>query len=406
MVGSATSTFRALSNTNYRLWAIGALVSNVGTWMQRVAQDWLVLTELTEQRASAVGIVMGLQFGPQLLFLPWSGFVADRVDRRMLLAWTQAAQAALAFSLGALTLLGWVTLWHVYMFAFLLGTVTAFDAPARQVFVTDLVDDSLLTNAVALNATSFHAARMIGPALAGLLLALHGPGWLFLVNGASFLAVLTSLALLRTRSRKPRADAHQASKLSQGFIYVLGRKDLMTILLMLFLIGTFGFNFPIYIATMSVKVFNGDASQYGLLTSSLAVGSVTGALFAARRATPSMRLLATAALCFAGGLFAAAVSPNPISFAIALLACGFSALTFAPSTNSLMQLTTAPEMRGRVMALRVAVALGGTPLGAPLVGFIVDHFGARWGFGVGIVGALVAAAVAFRYLAQSKTEVT
>ncbi len=402
MPNSSAGTFRALRNPNYRLWAVGALVSNVGTWMQRVAQDWLVLTELTHHSASAVGIVMGLQFGPQLLFLPWSGLVADRVDRRRLMAWTQAAQAALAFGLGALTLLGWVTLWHVYVFAFLLGSVAAFDAPARQVFVSDLVDDALLTNAVALNATSFHAARMVGPALAGLLLASHGCGWLFLINGASFLAVLISLALLHTRGGVRQTQAARASKLSEGFAYVLGRKDLLAILLMLFLIGTFGFNFPIFISTMSVTVFAGDASLYGLLTSALAVGSVLGALFAARRVRPSMRLLGTAALCFAGSMIAAAFSPNPALFAVALVGCGFSALTFAPSTNSLMQLTTAPEMRGRVMALRVAVTLGGTPFGAPLVGFIVDHFGARWALGVGVLAGISAGAVAFRYVATER----
>ena len=214
-------TFRSLKIFNYRLWAAGAIVSNIGTWMQRTAQDWIVLTQLTHHNATDVGIVMSLQFGPQVLLLPFTGFAADHFDRRKLLIATQGAMALLATGLGLLTISGQVHLWHVYVFAFLLGCVAAFDAPARQTFVSDLVPESDLSNAVALNSTSFNAARMIGPAIAGLLIAGIGSGWVFLINAASFLAVILSLLCLRTTELflKPRARAARGS-LIEGFVYV------------------------------------------------------------------------------------------------------------------------------------------------------------------------------------------
>jgi MFS family permease len=274
-----TGTFRSLEGYNYRVWAAGALVSNVGSWMQRTAQDWIVLTELTHRNATAVGIVMGLQFGPQILLLPLTGFVADHLDRRKALFCTQAAMGLLALGLGLLVVTGLVRLWHVYIFAFLLGCAAAFDSPARQTFVAELVEERLLPNAVALNSTSFNAARMIGPAIAGGLIAGVGSGWVFLINAVSFLAVLCSLALLRTDQLKPSHRAVSArGSFVEGFRYVLRRPDLKVILFMLFLVGTFGLNFPNFISTMSVTVFHAGASQYGLLSSMMAAGSVAGAL--------------------------------------------------------------------------------------------------------------------------------
>lgn len=401
MSGPGQGTFRSLESFNYRMWAGGSLVSNVGTWMQRTAQDWLVLTELTHNNATAVGVVMGLQFGPQILLLPLTGFAADHFDRRKLLIATQAAMGALALGLGILTVAGVVQLWHVYLFAFLLGCVSAFDSPARQTFVSDLVVEADLSNAVALNSTSFNAARMIGPAIAGILIAGVGTGWVFLINAVSFAAVIGSLMLLRV------GELHRASgalrtrgSLADGFRYVWKRPDIKVVLLMLFLIGTFGFNFAIFISTMSVTVFHAGAGQYGLLTSILAFGSVAGALLAARRARPRITLLFVSAAIFGVSLALAAIMPNGALFGIVLVIVGVSAQTFSTSTNSFVQLSTDPDMRGRVMAILLAIALGGTPIGAPVVGWVADTFGPRWALGVGAVSGFGAAIAGIHYLTK------
>jgi MFS family permease len=396
-----TGTFRSLQNRNYRIWAGGAIVSNVGTWMQRVAQDWLVLTRLTHNNATAVGVVMALQFGPQLLLLPLTGFAADILDRRKLLLATQAAMGMLALGLGALTIAGLVQLWHVHVFAFLLGCVTAFDAPARQTFVSDLVGEADLSNAVALNSTSFNAARLIGPAVAGLLIASVGSGWVFVVNAASFGAVLCSLGLLRPGElhRESRAAGTRGS-FAGGFRYVWKRPDLQAVLLMLFLFGTFGLNFTIYISTMAVTAFHAGARSYGLLTSAMAVGSVAGALLSAHRAKPQFKLLIASAGVFGVGCAMAAIMPNYGLFAAALVVLGICVQTFNTSSNSLVQLSTEPAMRGRVMAILLATALGGTPIGAPIVGWVADAYGPRWALGVGAAAGLAAAFVGIRYLAK------
>lgn len=398
-----SSMFHSLRSYNYRLWAGGALVSNVGTWMQRVGQDWLVLTVLTQHNATAVGTVMALQFGPPLLLLPLTGLAADHLDRRKLLLWTQAAAGLLALGLGLVTLTGVVQLWHVYGFALLLGCVTAFDAPARQAFVSDLVTDEDLANAVALNSTSFNAARMLGPAAAGVLIAAVGEGWLFLINAGSYAAVLASLWMLRIHElhTEPRPASTRGSLLA-GFRYVGQRPDLIAVLVMLFLLGTFGFNFAIYISTMSVTVFHGNASQYGLLTSAMAAGTMSGALLSARRSSPGMVLMAGAAAAFGVTLALAAVMPSPMLFAAVLFFVGLAALTFMTASNSMMQLTTERAMRGRVLALRIAVVMGGTPIGAPLVGWVVDHFGARWALGIGALSGVAAAAVGLVYLVRHR----
>ena len=395
------NTFRSLSNPNYRIWAGGALVSNVGTWMQRTAQDWLVLSELTQHNASAVGIVMALQFGPQLLLLPLTGMAADLLDRRKLLLFTQAAMGLLALGLGLLCISGRVELWHVYVFAFLLGCVTAFDAPVRQTFVSEIVSEQDLTNAVALTSTSFNAARMLGPAVAGLLISSVGTGWVFIINAFSFAGVIGSLLLLRTSllRRAPRIKATRGS-LVEGFRYVSGRPDLVSVLLMLFLIGTFGLNFPIFLSTMSVTAFHAGASQYGVLSSIMACGSVAGALMAAGRDKPRLALLLGAAALFGFGCALAAVMPNYWLFGIMLVVIGIAAQTFTTTVNSAVQLSTAPAMRGRVMAIVLAISAGGTPLGAPIVGWVADVFGPRWALGIGALSGFAAAAVGVRYLVK------
>ena len=398
-----SGTFRSLQSRNYRRYASGAFVSNVGTWMQRTAQDWIVLVELTPHNATAVGIVMALQFGPALALLPFTGFAADHFDRRKLLLATQAAQAVLALVLGLLTVTGVVQLWHVYVFALLLGCVTAFDAPARQTFVAELVSDALLSNAVALNSMSFNAARMVGPALAGLAIAGVGTGWVFLINAASFVAVIAALARLRVSElhRKDRAVRKPGSFI-EGFRYVRRRPDLLTVLGMLFLIMTFGINFPIFVSTMAVTAFHAGSGEFGLLTSMLAMGSVTGALFSARRERPRVALLLAGSAVFGVGLTVAALMPSYLLFGLALIVVGWSAQTFNTTANSTVQLWTEPAMRGRVMAIYLGIALGCTPLGAPLLGWVADQYGPRWSLAVGAASGFLAALLGIYYLVRHR----
>ncbi|AHG65706.1 MFS transporter [Advenella mimigardefordensis] len=394
-----SGTFRSLAIRNYRIWAGGAIVSNIGTWMQRTAQDWLVLTHLTQNNATAVGIVMALQFGPQIFLLPVTGMAADYMDRRKLLIATQTAMGLLALGLGVLTLTGLVQLWHVYVFALLLGCVTAFDAPARQTFVSELVGDTDLSNAVALNSASFNAARMIGPAVAGVLIAGVGIGWVFLINAITYLAVIASLLHLRVQdlNRTKRAP-RTAGSLVQGFRYVWSRPDLKALFMMLFLIGTFGLNFPIYISTMSVTTFHVGANEYGLLSSTMAIGSVSGALLAARRARSRIAYVLSGAGIFGFGCVLAAVSPNYWFFGVVLVVLGIAAQTFNTTVNSTVQMSTDAAMRGRVMAIYMAIALGGTLIGAPIVGWVADAFGPRWSMGVGAAAGILAMLVGLRYM--------
>ncbi len=399
----ASGTFRSLRNFNFRLWTAGGLVSNIGTWMQRVAQDWLVLTQLTHHDASALGIVMGLQFAPQLLFLPWTGSAADRLNQRKLLMLTQAAMGVLALILGVLTIAGVIRLWHVYLLAFLSGSAAALDAPVRQTFVAEMVGDADLPNAVALNSSSFNAAQLIGPAVAGVLIAKIGIGWAFILNGLSFAAVLFSMSFFRLSELRASARAHRsASGFLEGFRYVWRRPDLRAILIMLFLIGTFGLNFPIFISTMAVNVFHSDARAFGLLSSIMAIGSLSGALLAAGQKKPGMPSLCAGAGVFGLGCTIAAFAPGYWSFAAALALSGGAVLTLTNGTNSIMQLSTEPAMRGRVMALRVGIALGGTPIGAPIIGWVANHFGPRWSLGIGAAAGFAAALVAVLSLMRRK----
>lgn len=396
-------TFRSLQFYNYRLWAGGSLVSNIGSWMQRIAQDWLVLTELTDHSASAVGVTTALQFAPQLLLLPWTGLVADRYEQRKLLLATQGAMALLATSLGLATVAGVVTLWQVYAFAFAFGCAAAFDAPARQAFVGELVEEKDLANAVALNSTSFNGARLVGPAAAGFLIAGVGIGWAFLLNGLSFLGVLASLLLLRRHEMHPHARAgRRPGGFSEGFRYVWSRPDLRAICVMLFLIGTFGMNFAIWTSAMAVKAFHTGAHGYGVLSSLMAVGTVGGALLAAGRARPGFAHLLAGAAVFAVGCLGAALAPGYWLYGAALALVGVALLTFLNSSNALMQLTTPPALRGRVMAIRMGIALGGTPLGAPIAGWVADRWGPRWSMGLGVWAGILAAAVAAAYMLRHR----
>ncbi len=395
---ASAGMFRSLRNHNYRLWASGALISNVGTWMQRIAQDWLVLTQLTHQNATAVGVVMALQFGPQLLLLPLTGLAADHCNRHKLLMVTQASMGMLALGLGLLTLSGHIVLWHVYVFATLLGCASAFDGPARQTFVAELVGETDLPNAVGLNSASFNTARMIGPAVAGILISLVGTGWVFLINSASYVAMIMAIASLRQNELfSDRRKTPVRNGLMDGFRYLWERPDLKAALLMMFMISTFGLNFPIFISTMAVRVFHSGASRYGVLTTFMALGSVTGALSSARLVEPRFKHLLAGAGLFGLACLLAAIAPSQFYFGAALILAGLSAQMFNTTTNSLLQLSTAPAMRGRMLAILLAIVFGTTPVGAPVVGWVADTWGPRWALGIGGLSGVVALFIGLAY---------
>ena len=395
-------TFRALSVRNYRRYASGALVSNVGTWMQRVAQDWLVL-QLSGGSGTALGITTGLQFLPMLLLSPLAGLVADRFSKQRVLIATQVAMAVPAIALGALAISGRAETWHVYVLALLFGVGTAFDAPARQSFVVEMVGHDDLTNAVGLNSASFNLARILGPAIAGLMIAALGSdaeatGWVIALNGLSYFGVVGSLVSMRTAELSP-ADPVGRGKGSvrEGLRYVRSRPDLMLVLTVVFFVGTWGLNFQLTSALMATEVFDKGASEYGLLSSVMAVGSLAGALLAARRGRPTLRVVVGAAVAFCVTEIVAGLLPTYLTFTLWLPLLGLTALTVITAANATMQLAVAPEMRGRVAALYMMIFMGGTPIGAPILGWVGDAFGARWtligGGGVALLGTLVAAAL-------------
>ena len=388
--------FRSLHFFNYRIWFFGALVSNIGTWMQRTAQDWLVYDILTDQDAAAMGIVMALQLGPQLLLAPWSGLIADTYNRRKVLLATQVSMGGLGLALGLLVLSGHAELWHVYAFALALGVVSAVDGPARQAFVSEVVPERDLPNAVALNSASFNGARMVGPAVAGLLTVAIGPGLVFVVNALTFGAMV--LALLKMRAGElrtlPKAPPGKG-RIRAGLAYVRHRPDLIMVMLAIFIVGTFGMNFAIYIAAMARTEFGRDAGIFGLLNSVMAIGSVAGALLSARRDRPRLRFVFGAAGAFGIACILSAAAPNLVLFALSLIPVGLFALTLMTSANAYVQTTTIPVMRGRVMALYFAIFMGGTPLGAPIVGWVSNAFGPRWSLGVAAASGLAAAAIGF-----------
>jgi MFS family permease len=379
-------TFSSLSIRNYRIYATGAFVSNIGTWMGRVAQDWLVLTELTRHSSTALGIVTGLQFLPFLLLAPWAGVIADRYPKRVILAITQTALALSSLVLGLLAITGTAQLWMVYGVALFTGLATAVDNPARQTFVSELVARDRLANAVSLNSASFNSGRLIGPGVAGLTIAAFGTGWTLLLNTATFVAVLVALATIRTSDLLPAPVlGRRRGAITEGVRYVRTRPDILLVMALVFVLGTFGMNFQITTALMATQVFGKGPQEYGLLGSIMAIGSLSAALLSARRARPRLRILLIAMLGFTVSSGLAALAPTYALFALALVPVGLSALTALTTANAMVQLSVDPAMRGRVMALYMAIFMGGTPLGAPVIGWIGQVWGARWTIGIGTV---------------------
>jgi MFS family permease len=387
-----SATFSSLRYRNYRIWFAAALVANVGTWMQRIAQDWVVLTELTENSGVAVGITTALQFLPFLVLSPWAGLLADRLPRRRLLMATQGGMGVLALGLGALVLSGHVELWHVYAFALLLGVVSALDNPVRQTFVAEMVPAEKLSNAVGLNSASFNAARLVGPGIAGLLIAAVGAGWVFLINGFTFGATIIALALMNVRELRGLPSAPRAKgQIREGVRYVRERTDIVVIMVVMAVVSTFGLNFQLTSAMMARVEFGKGAQEYGILGSVLAIGSLTGALLAARRDRPRVRLVIGSAFAFAVATAVMALMPTYELFMLACIPVGLASLTMMTAANSTIQTSTDPMVRGRVMALYMMVFLGATPLGSPLVGWIGEAMGPRWAILVGSITAFLVA---------------
>jgi len=382
-------TFRSLRNRNYRLFASGQVISLSGTWGQRVAQDWLVL-ELSGNSGIALGITTGLQFLPVLLFGLYGGVLADRYDKRRLLLGAQAAMGVLALVLAVLDLTGSVQLWHVYVLAVGLGLASVVDTPVRQAFVSEMVGPDDLPNAVSLNSATFNSARIVGPAVAGIAIAAVGTGWVFAANALSYVAVLAGLQAMRTADLQPvKKLARAKGQLREGLAYVRARPDLLVPMVLVFMVGTFGLNFQITLALVVKEVFGRGAGAYGLLSAFLAVGSLVGALASARRrGPPRQRTLFAAVLVFGLLEVLVGLAPSYEAMALLLVPTGVAVLTFTTTANSIIQLGSAPEVRGRVMALYILVFLGGTPAGAPLIGALAEAFGPRSSI---VVGGLVTA---------------
>lgn len=372
--------FRSLRNYNYRLFASGGVVSNVGTWMQRTAQDWLVL-DLTHGSAAALGTTTALQFAPQLVLGLWGGMLADRYAKRPLLIAAQSVMGLLALTLGLLTVTGNAQVWHVYAMALLLGIISCVEVPTRQSFVVEMVGRDDLANAIALNSSSFNLARVVGPALAGVLIyALGGTGPIFLLNFLSFAAVISSLLLMRrSELRTPEPVPRAKGQLREGLRYVLDRRELLGPILQIAFISMFVQSFSMSIALMARTVFGADASSFGVASSAFAVGALGGGLLAARRTRPNRRLLVGGALAFGVFQILAGAAPSYPVYLALLVPAGIAMITANTAANATLQLGTTPEMRGRVMGLFILVFTGGAPIGAPLIGWLSDLAGPRTG---------------------------
>jgi MFS family permease len=392
-------TFAALGVRNYRLFFYGQVVSNTGTWMQRIAQDWLVL-QITDSPL-AVGVTTALQFLPMLLMGLWGGLIADRYPKRRLLLITQTSMGLLAAVLAVLTLTGHVQVWHIYLIAFALGLATVVDNPSRQTFVNEMVPPELVRNAVSLNSGNFQLARMLGPAVAGVVISLVGSGWAFGLNAATYLAVIAGLALMRPSELQPQPRPKRGpGQIREGLRYVRRQPQILWTIVLVFFVGTFGYNFAIILSAYTKDVFHAGADLYGLLNTAMAAGSVVGALIAARRTTGRMSVLFGTAIAFSGMLILLGVTPWLWIFVALLVLTGLFSVTFNTLANSTVQLRTDPALRGRVMSLYMLVFMGGTPFGSLIVGAITDRWGAPLALvisgAVCVIAAVISAVLAAR----------
>lgn len=385
-------TFASLRNPNYRRYFTGQAISMVGTWMQSIAQSWLVL-ELTGS-GTALGIVVALQTLPILILGPYGGVIADRMDKRRLMIGLQSMMGVLALVLGTLTITGEVRLWHVYVLALLLGFNNCFENPARQAFVLEMVGPKDLRNAVSLNSVLVNCARAVGPAVAGIIIATGGLGLCFLLNAVSFVAVVISLTTLDVAAlNRSVPTVRSRGQLREGFSYVRRTPTLAIPLLMMGLIGCLAYEFQVVLPVLADRTFHGGAQTYGFMTGAMGIGAVVGGLYVAAKGTTGLRPLVGSTGVFGVVILGAAVAPNLPLELVAMTLVGAASVSVLSKGNSTLQLEAAPHMRGRVMALWVVAFLGSTPIGGPIVGAVSEHFGGRAGLMLGAAACLVAAAM-------------
>jgi MFS family permease len=401
--------FSALVEPNYRKYLAGSFVSNIGTWMQRIAQDWLVL-ELSGGSGLAVGITTGLQFLPMLLLSPYGGLIADRFNKQQILKITQSWLALCAATLGVLAVTGLATTEHVYVVAFAFGLGTAFDNPARQSFVSEVAGPDHLPNAIGLNSATFHAGRLVGPALAGLMIGAVGSGWAILANALSYAAFIGALLmldgrLLRTTRPSPRAKR----QIREALEYLRSKPSMVLVMWVVFFVGIFGMNFQMTSVLMAQQEFHRNAQAYGILVTLVAAGSLAGALTAARRRSrPSPRLVVGMAVILGLVVAASGLMPSYAAYAALLPILGLVTLLTLTAANASIQLSVDPLRRGRVMALYIMVLMGGTAIGSPIIGWVGQTMGPRWTLIVGgvvtVIGVLASVMLLRRRLAGRAAE--
>jgi MFS family permease len=402
--------FRALTEPNYRWYLGGAFISNIGTWMQRVAQDWLVL-ELSGGSALALGITTGLQFVPMLLLSPYGGLIADRFNKQQILKLTQAWLAFCAAALGILAVSGVATTAYVYAIAFAFGLGTAFDNPARQSFVPEVAGRDNLPNAIGLNSATFHAARIVGPALAGLVIAAVGSGWAILANAVSYLAFIGALLIMDSRQLRITPPTPRAKRqIREGLAYILSQPSMLLVISVVFFVGTFGLNFQMTSALMAQQEFHRSAQEYGILGTLMAIGSLAGALTAARRhAAPSGRRVVAMAVILGLIQISSGLAPSYAAYAAVLPILGLVTLLTLTAANASIQLGVDPVRRGRVMALYIMVLMGGTAIGSPVIGWVGHTMGPRWtlivGGAVTVIGVLASSLALRRRLRNADSTV-
>ena len=373
----ANGNWRSFRHRNFRILYPANALSNIGTWAQRVAQDWLVL-ELTNNNGGALGLVTAVQFAPVLFFSLHGGALADRVNKRTMLIWTNIVAAIACYGIGILVVLHQIQLWHVFVGAAILGISTAVDAPIRQAFTSEIVGHSDVANAVSLNSANFNAGRLVGPALSGFLIARFSTGPSFIINATTYLFVIAALLTMREKDFFIHKKEETLGTVREGIRYALARPDLYVVMLLVFFAATFGLNFQIFNALMATKEFGKGPASYGLLGTYIAIGSLTGALLSARlERFRTTRFIIKLGVLFSIAVLILSIAPTYTWYSLWLPFCGITALTMLISANSYVQTKSDPAVRGRVMGIYLLIFMGGTPFGSLLIGYLTESIGVR-----------------------------